>query len=86
MIISGQHPWTARVLTIFPEIFPGPLAASLAGQGLAAGLWRLETMDIRGFARDKHASVDDTPFGGGCDRTLSMPRSKRQPAPCRSCR
>ena len=65
MIISGQHPWTARVLTIFPEIFPGPLAASLAGQGLAAGLWRLETMDIRGFARDKHASVDDTPFGGG---------------------
>jgi tRNA (guanine37-N1)-methyltransferase len=65
MIISGVHPWTARVLTIFPEIFPGPLAASLAGQGLAAGTWRLETVDIREFARDKHASVDDTPFGGG---------------------
>jgi tRNA (guanine37-N1)-methyltransferase len=65
MITSGQHPWTARVLTIFPEIFPGPLAVSLAGQGLAAGVWRLETVDIRAFARDKHASVDDAPFGGG---------------------
>jgi tRNA (guanine37-N1)-methyltransferase len=65
MIMSGGHPWTARVLTIFPEIFPGPLAVSLAGHGLAAGTWRLETVDIREFARDKHASVDDTPFGGG---------------------
>ena len=65
MIISSRHPWTARVLTIFPEMFPGPLAASLAGQGLAAGAWRLETVDIREHARDKHASVDDTPFGGG---------------------
>ena len=62
---SGSRTWTARVLTIFPEIFPGPLAASLAGQGLAAGMWCLETVDIREFARDKHASVDDTPFGGG---------------------
>jgi tRNA (guanine37-N1)-methyltransferase len=58
-------PWTARVLTIFPEIFPGPLGASLAGQALAWGRWRLETMDIRAFARDKHGSVDDAPFGGG---------------------
>jgi tRNA (guanine-N1)-methyltransferase len=58
-------PWTARVLTIFPEMFPGPLAASLAGQALAAGKWRMETVDIRTFARDKHASVDDSPFGGG---------------------
>jgi tRNA (guanine37-N1)-methyltransferase len=65
MIMSGGHPWTARVLTIFPEIFPGPLAVSLAGQGLAAGTWRLETVDIREFASDKHASVDDAPFGGG---------------------
>jgi tRNA (guanine37-N1)-methyltransferase len=55
----------ARVLTIFPEVFPGPLAASLAGQGLTAGAWCLETVDIREFARDKHGSVDDTPFGGG---------------------
>lgn len=58
-------PWTARVLTIFPEMFPGPLAVSLAGQALTAGRWRLETIDIRAFARDKHGSVDDAPFGGG---------------------
>lgn len=58
-------PWTARVLTIFPEMFPGPLAHSLAGQALDSGLWALETVDIRDFARDKHRSVDDTPFGGG---------------------
>ncbi|MBV9859783.1 MAG: tRNA (guanosine(37)-N1)-methyltransferase TrmD [Alphaproteobacteria bacterium] len=57
--------WCATVLTIFPEMFPGPLAASLAGKALRAGLWRLETVDIRGFARDKHRSVDDAPFGGG---------------------
>ncbi len=65
MMLANPHPWTACVLTLFPEMFPGPLAASLAGQALAAGVWRLETMDIRDFARDKHASVDDTPFGGG---------------------
>ncbi len=57
--------WTARVLTIFPEMFPGPLATSLAGRALADGLWALETVDIRAFARDKHRSVDDAPFGGG---------------------
>jgi tRNA (guanine37-N1)-methyltransferase len=57
--------WTATVLTIFPEMFPGPLGHSLAGKGLAEGKWRLETVDIRGFARDKHRSVDDAPFGGG---------------------
>ena len=57
--------WLATVLTIFPEMLPGPLAHSLAGKGLRAGLWRLETVDIRDFARDKHRSVDDAPFGGG---------------------
>lgn len=57
--------WTARVLTLFPEMFPGPLAHSLSGKALAAGIWALETVDIRRFARDKHRSVDDTPFGGG---------------------
>ena len=57
--------WRATVLTIFPEMLPGPLAYSLAGKALRAGLWRLETVDIRGFARDKHRSVDDAPFGGG---------------------
>ena len=58
-------PWTATVLTIFPEMFPGPLGHSLAGKALGEGIWRLETVDIRGFARDKHRSVDDAPFGGG---------------------
>src|SRR4051794_8398352 len=57
--------WQATVLKIFPEMLPGPLAYSLAGKALAAGLWRLETVDIRDFARDKHRSVDDAPFGGG---------------------
>lgn len=58
-------PWTATVLTIFPEMFPGPLGHSLAGKALEDGIWRLETVDIRDFARDKHRSVDDAPFGGG---------------------
>jgi tRNA (guanine37-N1)-methyltransferase len=57
--------WRATVLTIFPEMFPGPLGASLAGKALAAGLWALEAIDIRAHATDKHRSVDDTPAGGG---------------------
>jgi tRNA (guanine37-N1)-methyltransferase len=57
--------WQATVLTLFPEMFPGPLGHSLAGKALAEGLWRLLTVDIRDFARDKHRSVDDAPFGGG---------------------
>ena len=57
--------WRASVLTIFPEIFPGPLGASLSGKALAGGLWSLEIVDIRDFAADKHRSVDDTPAGGG---------------------
>jgi tRNA (guanine37-N1)-methyltransferase len=57
--------WRATVLTIFPEMLPGPLACSLAGKALRAGLWRIETVDIRAFAGDKHRSVDDAPFGGG---------------------
>jgi tRNA (guanine37-N1)-methyltransferase len=58
-------PWTATVFTIFPEMFPGPLGHSLAGKALRDGAWRLETVDIRDFARDKHRSVDDGTFGGG---------------------
>jgi len=58
-------PWTATVLTLFPEMFPGPLGLSLSGKALQAGLWALNPVDIRDFARDKHGSVDDTPFGGG---------------------
>jgi tRNA (guanine37-N1)-methyltransferase len=60
-----QVPWAARVLTVFPEMFPGPLGLTLAGKALAAGLWALETVDIRDFASDKHGTVDDAPFGGG---------------------
>ena len=62
---AGATPWTARVLTLFPDMFPGPLGHSLAGKALEGGVWALETVDIRSFARDKHRSVDDTPFGGG---------------------
>src|SRR5215470_17402753 len=57
--------WRATVLTIFPELFPGPLGASLAGKASCSGLWSLETVDIRDFATDRHRSVDDTPAGGG---------------------
>jgi tRNA (guanine37-N1)-methyltransferase len=62
---SEAAPWRATVLTIFPEMFPGPLGCSLAGRALEDGIWSLETVDIRDFARDKHGSVDDAPFGGG---------------------
>jgi tRNA (guanine37-N1)-methyltransferase len=57
--------WAATVLTIFPEMFPGPLGLSLAGKALANGLWSLKAIDIRDFATDRHRSVDDTPAGGG---------------------
>jgi tRNA (guanine37-N1)-methyltransferase len=57
--------WRATVLTIFPEMFPGPLGASLAGKALAAGVWSLEAHDIRQHATDRHHTVDDTPAGGG---------------------
>ena len=63
--------WTVRILTLFPQMFPGPLGQSIAGQALDAGAWALETVDIREFARDKHRSVDDTPFGGGPGMRLS---------------
>lgn len=58
-------PWRATVLTLFPDMFPGPLGVSLAGKALASGLWALEARDIRASATDKHRSVDDTPAGGG---------------------
>jgi tRNA (guanine37-N1)-methyltransferase len=57
--------WRASVLTIFPEMFPGPLAQSLAGKALASAIWSLDTHDIRAAATDKHRTVDDTPAGGG---------------------
>jgi tRNA (guanine37-N1)-methyltransferase len=57
--------WRATVLTIFPEMFPGPLGVSLAGKALERGAWALDTVDIRDHATDKHRTVDDTPAGGG---------------------
>lgn len=62
--------WTARVLTLYPEMFPGPLGASLTGRALAEGLWRLEPVQIRDFALDRHRSADDTPAGGGAGMVL----------------
>jgi tRNA (guanine37-N1)-methyltransferase len=63
--MSAAGPWTATVLTLFPEMFPGSLGHSLAGKALAAERVRIETIQIRDFATDRHASVDDSPFGGG---------------------
>ncbi len=57
--------WRASILTIFPEMFPGPLGVSLAGKALGSGIWSLDTHDIRNAATDKHRTVDDTPAGGG---------------------
>jgi len=68
--MSAAQAWTARVLTIFPEMFPGMLGQSIAGKALERGLWALETLDIRDFAEDRHRSVDDTPFGGGAGMVM----------------
>jgi tRNA (guanine37-N1)-methyltransferase len=57
--------WRASVLTIFPDMFPGPLGMSLAGKALAGRLWGLDVIDIRTLATDRHRTVDDTPAGGG---------------------
>jgi tRNA (guanine37-N1)-methyltransferase len=62
--------WRASILTLFPEMFPGPLGHSLAGKALENGIWSLETIQIRDFATDRHHSVDDTPFGGGAGMVL----------------
>ena len=62
--------WRASVLTLFPEMLPGPLGGSLAGRALTAGLWSLETHDIRAAGLGRHRSVDDTPFGGGAGMVM----------------
>jgi tRNA (guanine37-N1)-methyltransferase len=62
--------WRAAILTLFPEMFPGPLGLSLAGKALREGRWSVEAMDIRGFATDRHRTVDDTPFGGGAGMVM----------------
>lgn len=67
---EDRNIWTARVLTLFPEMFPGPLAHSLAGKALADEAWSLETVDIRDHATDRHGTVDDAPFGGGAGMVM----------------
>lgn len=67
---DGRPPWQAMVLTLFPEMFPGPLDVSLVGQALAAQLWTLSAIQIRDFGVGRHHSVDDTPAGGGAGMVL----------------
>ena len=62
--------FSAHVITLFPELFPGPLGASVIGRGMADGLWQLETTQLRDFATDRHRTVDDTPSGGGAGMVL----------------
>jgi tRNA (guanine37-N1)-methyltransferase len=70
MAEANAQVWTASIATLFPEMFPGPLGCSLAGRALSDGLWRLETVNIRDSALDKHRTVDDAPFGGGASMVL----------------
>lgn len=65
-----QGAWTARVITLFPQAFPGVLGASLTGKALDEGLWRLEPVDLRPFGLGRHRNVDDTPAGGGAGMVL----------------
>jgi tRNA (guanine37-N1)-methyltransferase len=62
--------WRASVLTLFPEMFPGPLALSLAGRALQSSIWSVHPVNIRDFATDRHRTVDDAPFGGGAGMVL----------------
>lgn len=64
------RPWSASILTLYPEMFPGPLAVSLTGKALSDGLWQLDVTDIRNFAQGKHRQVDDTPAGGGAGMVM----------------
>ena len=66
----SDKPWRASVLTLYPDIFPGPLGASLSGRALEADKWSLETINIRDFGDGKHKNVDDTPAGGGAGMVL----------------
>ena len=67
---GGLAPWTAQVLTIFPEMFPGPLGVSLSGQALTSGIWQLETLQLRDFGIGRHRQIDDSPAGGGAGMVM----------------
>jgi tRNA (guanine37-N1)-methyltransferase len=70
MLDADRTPWRALVLTLFPEMFPGPLGLSLAGTALASGLWSLDTLQMRDFGLGRHRTVDDSPAGGGAGMVL----------------
>src|ERR1043166_2025017 len=67
---GSAMPFRATVLTLYPDMFPGPLGISLAGKALEWGIWSLDATNIRDFATDRHRSVDDTPAGGGAGMVL----------------
>jgi tRNA (guanine37-N1)-methyltransferase len=67
---AANQDWSATVVTLFPEMFPGSLGLSLAGKALDDGLWSIDTVDIRDFAADNQQTVDDTPFGGGAGMVM----------------
>jgi tRNA (guanine37-N1)-methyltransferase len=67
---DGRAPWQLTVVTLFPEMFPGPLGVSLTGQALQAGLWSLDVVDLRAFGIGRHRAVDDAPAGGGAGMVL----------------
>ena len=62
--------FAAQILTLYPEMFPGPLGHSIAGRALGEGKWSCDAIQIRDFAEDKHKSVDDTPSGGGAGMVM----------------
>ncbi len=67
---NGKQPWRARVVTLYPEMFPGPLAVSVVGSALEAGLWSIEAIDLRAYGTGRHRTVDDHPAGGGAGMVL----------------
>ena len=71
-LVPGPRPdaWVARVVTLFPDTFPGVLGASLTGRALAEGRWQLDAIDLRRFGEGRHRAVDDTPAGGGAGMVL----------------
>jgi tRNA (guanine37-N1)-methyltransferase len=66
----APSPWKASILSLFPDMFPGPLGGSLAGRALTSGLWNLDVRDIRSYTTDRHRTVDDKPAGGGAGMVL----------------
>jgi tRNA (guanine37-N1)-methyltransferase len=75
--------FAADVVTLFPELFPGPLGASVIGRGMAEGRWSLKATQLRDFATDRHRTVDDTPSGGGPGMVLKPDILAAASMPCR---